>query len=75
VPASREDIDRIARVETRGACALSLYLSLSPERQVEQTYRTVFKDLVKAARAELDDGPKRKQFDTERAPGVGERVQ
>jgi hypothetical protein len=51
VPVSREDIDEIAHVETRGACTLSLYVSLASERQVEKTYRNVFKDLVKAVGA------------------------
>jgi peptide chain release factor subunit 1 len=65
VPVSREDIDWIANFDTHGACTLSLFVSLAPERQVEKAYRTVFKDLVKGVRAELGEGPTRKQFDFE----------
>jgi peptide chain release factor subunit 1 len=57
-------IERLASFDGRGACVLSTYLSLAPERQVERTYRTVFKDLAKELRERLDE-PRREALGAE----------
>ena len=51
---TRADVERLVRFDGRGARILSVYLDLDPERQVTQAYRIVVKDLVKAAREQLD---------------------
>ena len=40
-----EQIKRLASFDSHGACVLSAFLNLAPQRQVERTYRTIFKDL------------------------------
>jgi peptide chain release factor subunit 1 len=54
-PITRDKIRRLATLDSRGACILSVYLGLAPERQVEGTYRTVFKNLAKELRGRLDE--------------------
>ena len=36
-----EQIKRLASFDGRGACVLSAYLGLAPQRQVQRTYQTV----------------------------------
>jgi len=59
-----EQVERLASFDGRGACVLSAYLGLGPERQVDRTYRTVFKDLAKEARARFDE-PRRTALNAE----------
>jgi peptide chain release factor subunit 1 len=49
-------IEALQAFDGRGALVLSAYLDLDPARQVRRSYRVVFEDLVKQARAPLQ-GP------------------
>jgi len=46
-----EQIDQLEAFDGEGARVLSVYLNLDPARQVRRSYRIVFEDLVKEARA------------------------
>jgi peptide chain release factor subunit 1 len=62
---TREQLRNLAAFDAHGACVLSAYLRLTPDRQVKGTYRTAFKDLVKDTRPHLVDERERAQFDSE----------
>jgi peptide chain release factor subunit 1 len=56
---TRADVERLIRLDARGARILSVYLDLDPDRQVTGSDRIVLQDLVKAAREPLEKGPRR----------------
>jgi peptide chain release factor subunit 1 len=59
-----EQIKRLASFDSHGACVLSAFLNLAPQRQVERTYRTIFKDLHQELGERLDE-PRRAELDAE----------
>jgi peptide chain release factor subunit 1 len=52
---TRRELDQLKRFNADGARALSVYLDLSPDRQLRRAYRVVFKDLVREERDRLDE--------------------
>jgi peptide chain release factor subunit 1 len=61
-----EQIEQLEAFDCGGARVLSAYLDLDPARQVRRAYRTVFEDLVKAARERVPE-PARGDLDREAA--------
>jgi peptide chain release factor subunit 1 len=64
---SEEQIDQLAAFDGQGARVLSVYLDLDPATQVRRSYKIALEDLVKTARARLDDASAREAFETEAA--------
>jgi peptide chain release factor subunit 1 len=50
-----DTIDRLRKVEANGARVLSVYLDLSPDRQLERAFVIAFKDVVRDAQDGLDE--------------------
>ena len=64
------EVERLVGLDTRGARVLSVYLDLTPERQVRRRFRVVFDDLVREAAAGLDDDARRGlELEAERVRG------
>ena len=59
-----EQIKRLVSFDSHGACVLSAFLNLAPQRQVERTYRTIFKDLHEELGERLDE-PRRAELNAE----------
>src|SRR4051794_20574358 len=53
---SLEQIEQLEAFDAGGARVLSVYLSLTPDRQLKHAYRTVFKDLVREALGQRGKG-------------------
>lgn len=49
-----EQIEQLATFDGQGSPVLSVYLDLDPASRVRQSYRALFEDLVKAARARVE---------------------
>ena len=64
---SEEQIDQLAAFDGRDARVLSVYLDLDPATQVRRSYEIALEDLIKTARARLDDASAREAFETEAA--------
>ena len=52
---TKQALDALRRFDGQGARMLSVYLDLSPQRQVQRTYRIAFEDLVHTLREQLDE--------------------
>ena len=60
-----EQIEQLVAFDGQGARVLSVYLDLDPATQVRRSYTIAFEDLVKTARARLDDASAREAFEAE----------